>query len=92
MESNINKTDSIIILKTLIIESSIYKIFHAKENYIDKMHTYKVWYVHQKWVDICLTFMFKRHIHLKWIQELFLAWLGLASHERLNLYERCIAI
>jgi len=42
MESNINKTDSIIILKTLIIESSIYKIFHAKENYIDKMHTYKV--------------------------------------------------
>jgi len=66
--------------------------FFARENYIDKIHMYRVWYVHRKWDDICLMFMFKRHIHLKWIQELFLAWLSLVSHERLNLYERCVAI
>ena len=56
------------------------------------MHTYRVWYVHRKWADICLMFMFMRHIHLKWIQEIFLAWLSLVTHERLNLYERCVAI
>ena len=56
------------------------------------MHTYRVWYVHRKWADICLTLMLMRHIHLKWIQEIFLAWLSLVTHERLNLYERCVAI
>jgi hypothetical protein len=67
-------------------------IFRAKENYIDKMNTYIVWSVHWKWVDICVTFMFMRHIHLKRIQELFPAWLSLVTHERLNLYERCVAM
>ena len=68
------------------------QIFARKRIILIKIHMYRVWYVHRKWDDICLMFMFKRHIHLKWIQELFLAWLSLASHEGLNLYERCVAI
>ena len=67
-------------------------LFCAKENCIDKIHTCRVWYIHRKWIGKCLQFIFKRyivfrHIHLKWIQELFHIWLCSIAHERLQLYE-----
>ena len=43
-------------------------------------------------INVYILLLRDKHIHLKWIPKLFLAWLSLVAHERLILYERCVII